>query len=347
MAANLAAESKAALAALSQRQYEMQAKHFLNAFWERKVTFMGNDEECEKIWHFHEAFCKTDKKKRDKGNELDEFEAHQLLEHEVGAMTVKDMRAALQAIDIDFNRMMSMTEFLIFHYKLDIADVEFLVNWCPAGSPAQRAMLEKVQAQMKTAQAALAASTEAAEAAKVEAEKSAVAAEASAKAADESEAAAKEQAEATKALEAQEKAKADAIDAQEKLSNDESLSTVKRNKAKAQCAILKAEDSQPLRTARITQGAAERKAKKAAKKAKLAADAADAAMKIADDAVHELTDKLEEAKAMCAGGGSEEGTFWWLDREFDESLKYMGPKQKDKALAARAAARKRSGTVGA
>ena len=251
----------------------------------------------------------------------------------MGALTVKDMRTALKAIDIDFNRMMSITEFLVYHYKLTEGDWVYLVNWVPTGSAAQRAMMEKLQAQMADAQEKLRASTEAAEAAKA--------------AADESEAAAKEQAEATKALEAQEQAKADAIDAQEKLSNDESLSTVKRNKAKAQCAILKAEDSQPLRTARITQGAAERKAKKAAKKAKLAADAADAAMKIADDAVHELTDKLEEAKAMCAGGGSEEGTFWWLDREFDESLKYMGPKQKDKALAARAAARKRSGTVGA
>jgi len=65
----------------------------------------------------------------------------------------------------------------------------------------------------------------------------------------------------------------------------------------------------------------------------------------ADAAVHELTHQLEEAKAACAGSGSEDGTFWWLDREFDESLKYMGPKQKAKAEAARAAARKRSGTT--
>jgi hypothetical protein len=60
--------------------------------------------------------------------------------------------------------------------------------------------------------------------------------------------------------------------------------------------------------------------------------------------VAKLAGELEEAKAACAGSGSEEGTFWWLDREFDESLKYMGPKQKEKALAARTAARKRSGT---
>ena len=113
----------------------MQAKHFLNAFWSRQAGgipdegFEKHQEKAEEIWNYTAEFIKLDKRKKDAGNELDEFEAHQLLEHEVGAMTVKDMRAALQAIDIDFNRMMSMTEFLIFHYKLDIADVEFLVNW--------------------------------------------------------------------------------------------------------------------------------------------------------------------------------------------------------------------------
>ena len=59
----------------------------------------------------------------------------------------------------------------------------------------------------------------------------------------------------------------------------------------------------------------------------------------ADKEVEELTDKLEEAKAACAGSGAEEGTFWWLDREFEESLKFMGPKQRAKAEAARAASR--------
>ena len=54
--------------------------------------------------------------------------------------------------------------------------------------------------------------------------------------------------------------------------------------------------------------------------------------------------QLEEAKAACAEGGCEEGTFWWLDRDFEESMKYMGPKQKAKALEARTASRRKSGT---
>ena len=267
------------------------------------------------------------------------------MEHTVGALTVKDMRTALKEIDIDFNRMMSPTEFLIYHYKLTESDWVYLVNWVPTSSPEHRAMMERLQDQMANAQEKLQLSTEAAEAA--------------AKAATASEAAAKEAEEATKALQALQQAKADAIAAQEALSVDESLSTVKRSKAKAQCAILKSEDSQPLRTAEITAGAAERKAKKAAKAAaktaedaataKVAADeaavAAEKAMSEADEAVHEVTNQLEEAKAACAGSGSEEGTFWWLDREFEEALKYMGPKQKAKAEAARAASRKRSGTT--
>ena len=56
---------------------------------------------------------------------------------------------------------------------------------------------------------------------------------------------AEEQAAATAELLAVEKQKKDAIDAQEVMTQDASLSTVKRNRAIAQLAILKAEDSQP------------------------------------------------------------------------------------------------------
>ena len=87
-----------------------------------------------------------DKGKR--GNELDEFEAHQFLEKCVGALTVHDMRSALKAIDIDFNRMMSLTEFLIFHYALQERDWVYLVNWAPGMSVAQRRLIEAAQAQI-------------------------------------------------------------------------------------------------------------------------------------------------------------------------------------------------------
>ena len=55
--------------------------------------------------------------------------------------------------------------------------------------------------------------------------------------------------------------------------------------------------------------------------------------------------KIEDARALCAGDGHAGGTFWWLDREFDEAKKYMGPKQIARAEAARELARATSATT--
>lgn len=300
------AEEKEALSHLAKCPYDKQGKQFLNAYWLKELQFESHPDACEKIWHYTTMFVKLDKRHGKEGCELDEFEAHQFLEKEVGAMTVKDMRAALTVVDLDFNLKMSLVEFLIFHYK--IKDWGYLATWSPAGSATQQRMLHNVQKQMTMAQEALLVATSKAEESKVEAERAAAAAEASSQAAAASERAAKEQHDATVELEAQEKAKADAIAHEEVRANDDSLSTVKRNKAKAQLAILKSEDSQPLRTARITQAAAERKAVKAAKAAKTAAAgaraakdqaenaaaAAEKAMEEADKEVEALTDQLEE-----------------------------------------------------
>ena len=70
------------------------------------------------------------------------------------------MRSALKAIDIDFNRMMSLTEFLIFHYALQEKDWVYLVNWAPGMSVAQRRLIEAAQAQMSEAREKLAVSRE-------------------------------------------------------------------------------------------------------------------------------------------------------------------------------------------
>ncbi|KAJ8599519.1 hypothetical protein CTAYLR_009451 [Chrysophaeum taylorii] len=352
--ASFTEEDKEALTTLAKMPYDKQAKQFLNAYWSRELKLGKSEAACEKIWDFTHEFMRLDRRGRE-GCELDEFEAHQFLERDVGAMTVKDMRAALTRIDIDFTQKMSLVEFLIFHHE--IQDWASLVNWTPAGSISQQKMLRRAQAQMSAAQEALSRATAKADESKVEADRAAAAADASSRAAVESEQAAKEQHDATVELVAQEKAKADAIALEETKANDDSLSTVKRNKAKAQLAILKSEDSQPLRTARISSAAAERRARKAAKAAQTAADeareakvladaaaaAAEQAMNDADLEVEALTEQLEEAKAACAGSsGTEDGTFWWLDREFEDSLKYMGPKQRAKAEAARRQSREKA-----
>ena len=352
-------EDQSLLVELCQKPFERQAKHFINAFWDRKTKnkpFGEIQEECERIWQWAQEFAKLDKASR--GNELDEFEAHQFLEKSVGALTVTDMRTSLKAIDIDFNRMMSLTDFLIFHYALQESDWVYLVNWAPGMSVAQRRLIEAAQAQMARARASLTESRAAAEHAKLVGATAAKEQETASTEAQASEKAAAESASATEAMEAQETALADELVTQEAMACDDSLSVVKRSRAKAQVAILKNADSQTLRTARITSGAAARKMKKAAKVSQQAADvaekaklAAEQAQRIAADAVaaadlavKQTTNQLEEAKAACAEGGCEDGTFWWLDREFEESMKYMGPKQKVKALDARTASRRKSGT---
>jgi len=336
----------------------LQAKQLLNAYWTQPpFHFADHPAKCEAIWSDVAKFAKLDARLGEKGFELDEFEAHQFLEHDEkgGALTVKDMRDAMKKIDLNFDRMMSLTEYFVFHY--DLVKWGYLVNWVASGSAAQRAMLQQVQDQMQTAKDALLFATDEAEKSNVEAFKAAAAAAQAQAAVEASEASAQEAAAANAALIKLQAEKAAAIAAEEVKSVDATLSTVKRNTAFAHLKILQSEDSQPLRTAQITQAAMQRKATKAAKAALAAAvtaefarvaavAAAAAADKAAEAALVQvglLSDQLEEAKATCAGSGSDEGTFWWLDREFEENLKYMGPKQRTKAEAARTAARRRSG----
>jgi len=344
---------------LASKPYGDQAKLFLNTFWSHKLLSLGEDaNNREKIWELAGHFCKCDKKLGEKGSSLDEFEAHQFLEKAVGAMTVADMRVELAKIDLDSDRRMSLLEFLMFHYE--IPDAAQLVRWVASGSESQREVLKAVQAQTTKAYGALKSCLDFATASKEEAKKATDAAKTSAEAAELSEKAAIDLGLATAEMERQEKAKRDALAIEELKANDATLSTVKRNKAIAQVAILKAEDSQPLRTARITSGAAERKAKKAAKIARTAEAAAKEAAKAAEKAAHlaemsaeeadnevaMLTDKLEEAKALTLGktDGAPSGTLWWLEREFEDSLQYMGPKQKQKALAAKDKSKRKSGS---
>lgn len=62
-----------------------------------------------------------------------------------------------------------------------------------------------------------------------------------------------------------------------------------------------------------------------------AAAASEAAVVSAESAMSEAVGFLEYCKANCIG--SEEGSFWWMDRELEEAKKYM-PKSKLAKLAA-------------
>ena len=195
------------------------------------------------------------------------------------------------------------------------------MNWAPGMSVAQRRLIEAAQAQMASAREKLAVSREMLEKSQESAAVAAKEQELASSEASLSEAAAAESTKATQDLEAQEQAKADELAKQEAMACDESLSVVKRSRAKAQVAILKNDNGQSLRTMRITQGACARKMAKAAAKMKEAASKAEAskleaeqaaqlaseAVEAADAAVQSTTQQLEEAKAACAEGGCEEG----------------------------------------
>jgi len=93
------------------------------------------------------------------GNELNEYQAHIFLEKTVGAITVKKMRQVLVEIDVDFNQMVSLTEALIYSYKIDY---KYLVT-AVVDDAESKAMMEAAQAAVSAATEALQASQQAAE----------------------------------------------------------------------------------------------------------------------------------------------------------------------------------------
>jgi hypothetical protein len=221
--AALAGGDVAKLRALSAVPYKDQAQWFLNAFWagETGPCFSANEDKAEEIWAIVNKAVTLDKKKGEEGCELDEWEAHQLLESFGCTLTVEKMRAVLKDIDLDFNKMMSLTEYFIFKFEVDW---KVLVN-APQGEDSDqvveaRRLVEAAQAALANVQATADKAKEEEEAAKAAAQKAqdeaknaeeeeaqAVVAEGVAKQAEEDAAKAKEVAEAALAeLTAQETA---------------------------------------------------------------------------------------------------------------------------------------------
>ena len=176
---------------LSQKNYLEQTHWFLNAYWAaegKKIRFDDKPEECEKVWNMYHTMCKLDKEKGKDGNEIDEFGAHIFLEKTVGAITVKKMREVLVEIDVDFNQQVSLTEALIYTYKIDY---KYLVTAVIDDSEA-KALINAAKAAVELAMQRLQESKAAAE----EAARAAEAAKAAAEEATASAAKAKEDAEA-------------------------------------------------------------------------------------------------------------------------------------------------------
>jgi len=348
------------------RTHTKQAIWFLNGFWDEVKG------DVEKIYGWVQLFKDIDfgekvieRKGKGKslvaeykeGCDLDEFKAHKFLESLGEVLTVQALRKRLEAIDLDKNRKMALSEYLIFKYnKTPKQLIEAPQGGNEKELAAAQAMMLEVQTALQEVQSKL-ESQKAALAAQKEAKAAADAARAAAEQSLAEQKAAEEQVRAAEAelqaavddLKKQESEYHGKIAAAEARANDESLGAVQRNKAKNEVAQLKSEDPLPLRKAKITQeaalkrvqkqrAAAEAATKGAEEKAAAATAAAEAAA-AAEVALEEQTRQLEAAEnelrvkfdeaveALEAvkrkGGGVAQGAVWWMEKELAETRKFM------------------------
>jgi len=212
------AEQQSAWSEIVTKKYSDQAIWFLNGFWDDVKN------NAEDVWKWVELFSELDQDKKGDGCELDEFWSHKFLESLGETMTVIEMREKFRTIDVDFNKRMSLTEFLAFRFKKSIQavidapqgdnkeEIEAAQTAVEAAQKAVDDMVARLAEATRTAEAAEAAAaeatakSEAADAAAAEATRTAEAAAAA------DEAASKKEAESNaKAAEA--KAAADAAEA--------------------------------------------------------------------------------------------------------------------------------------
>ena len=277
----ISAEDLAKWEEISNKKYANQCKWILNGFWDKL------EKEAENIWKWCQTFSELDPEAKAEGHELDEFWSHKFLETLGETMTVIEMREKFRKIDADFNKKMSMLEYIIYRFDLNIHAV---IN-APqgGGDPAQinlaQAKVDEAQKAVDDMNAKLAA----------------------AKAAEE------ENKKALQELQMQEKAYEDKKAELTKVKTDMSIGVVKRNRAANELDQLLAEDPLPLRKAKITQAATVKKSEKATA-------AANAAVAQAEAKLQEALDFLEQAKA---NGDVAKGDIWWMQREITEKKKYL------------------------
>eukprot|EP00483_Globobulimina_turgida_P000767 UN00767 len=94
--------------------YKKQSIFFLNAYW----TEYGKN--AENVWEYLLTANELDQKLHDAGHAMNEFEAHRFLEKFGQTLTVVAMRQELKKIDIDSDNCMSLLEYFVYHYNLDI-----------------------------------------------------------------------------------------------------------------------------------------------------------------------------------------------------------------------------------
>jgi len=284
---------------LLKKCFKDQAIWALNGFWD----VMEND--AELVWTWVQKMGELDQEKHAEGCYLDEFWSHKFLETLGETMTVIEMREKFRKIDADFNKKMSILEYLMFRYNIE----PHAMVTAPQGGDQEQIL--KAQAMVDSAQKAVDAMNSALAEAK-KAVEAAVQAE-------------KENKAALEALRAEEKAFEDKKSSLEKIKNDTSIGVVKRNRAANELDQMLSEDPLPLRKAKINQAAAVKKSERATKAAEAAEAKAEAAVKNAEAKLQEALEFLQRAKA---GGGVAKGAIWWMEREITEKKKYLPAKRR-------------------
>ena len=293
---------------LNKKVFKDQAVWMLNALWPTK-----KDTVAEEIWNFTKMFAEFEIENHEEGCDLDELNMHRVFEKLNCHKTVQEMRTHLRSAGVESFKRIGMLHFLSYYYEMDWKAVAH----APQGDNSEQ--IEKAQKLLDEVSKQLAeCETKAAEA-----KKSATAAAAKQKEAEAAEA------EVTKALndvKAQEEAKENKRAALQK--KIETAGLVARNAAIQELAKLDSEDDLPLRRAKTTLEAAQRKAAKATKAATEAREKADADSKSANEAVELTQKKVVEAEEYLkeveeSSGAAGKGTMWWMQRELEEKKKFM------------------------
>jgi len=235
------------------------------------------------------------------GCDLDELKAHIFLEKQGETLTVRALRARLAELDIDNNKKMALSEYLLAKYKKTPQQL----NAAPQGD-ADPAKLQAAQDQLQRAQDQLSEVQDALAKQRL-AEKQVKQAEA------ELQAAIKELNE----IESAYKAKCAEL---ESIGNSDA-GAVKKNKAKNELAQLLGEDPLPLRKAKLTQGAALKRVERERIAMEAATERVKEEVAKAEAAVADAVLAIEAIKK--AGGGVAHGAVWWMEREIIEMRKFM------------------------
>eukprot|EP01084_Bolivina_argentea_P035779 66279_1 len=94
--------------------YKKQGIFFLNAYWAEYES------EAETFWDYVQTSGEMDKKEGAEGHAMDEFESHRFLEKYGQPLTVVAMRKVLKKIDIDTDNKMSLLEYFVYKFKVDL-----------------------------------------------------------------------------------------------------------------------------------------------------------------------------------------------------------------------------------